>query len=171
MPGEQARMVGKMRCPNPKCGAQLLEGDKHCPLCGTAVTGEAPGQPRSELPSEMVVAGDQRRVGRGLLDGTATAEQGDSYPALRQKAHLSVAAGSTLRWLLTGLGIVLFLLCVGVGITSGEFLTGLIAGVVLLAAGGIGGWLLWLRLAVYGEMIYLVLDVEETFRQGVTRIK
>lgn len=164
-------MVTTMRCPNPKCGAQLLEGDQHCPLCGTPVEGEGAGDRTPPQDQEMIVASDQRRVGEGVTAGTPTAEEGDSYPALRQKAHLSVAVGSTIRWLLTGLGIVLFVLCVVGGATSGRLLLGLIAGTILLAAGAIGGWLLWLRLAVYGEMIYLVLDVEETFRRGVARFK
>lgn len=160
-----------MRCPNLKCGAQLLEGDQHCPLCGTSVKGSGLRTAEPQQDAELIAESDQRRVGSGITDGTPTAEQGDSYPALRQKAHLSVAAGSTLRWLLTGLGVVLFVLCAVVGLTSGGLLTGLIVGVVLLAAGTIGGWLLWLRLAVYGEMIYLVLDVEETFRRGVAHLK
>jgi hypothetical protein len=160
-----------MRCPNLKCGAQLLEGDRHCPLCGTPVAGDGSDSAGQAPGSEMIVASDQRRVGSGIAEGAPTAEEGDSYPALRQKAHLSVAAGSTLRWLLTGLGVVLFVLCVVRGLTYGSLLTGLIVGVVLLAAGAIGGWLLWLRLAVYGEMIYLVLDLEETFRRGVAHLK
>jgi len=160
-----------MRCPNLKCGAQLLEGDRHCPLCGTPVEGDGSDTAGQAPDSEMIVASDQRRVGSGVTEGTPTPEQGDSYPALRQKAHLTVAGGSTLRWLLTGLGVVLCVLCVARGLTYGSLLTGLIVGVVLLAAGAIGGWLLWLRLAVYGEMIYLVLDLEETFRRGVAHLK
>ncbi len=160
-----------MRCPNQKCGATLLEEDRHCPLCGTPVEGDGAAASEEQPETEMVVASDQRRVGEGTVDGTPTAEEGDSYPALRQKAHLSVAAGSTLRWLLTALGIVLFVLCLVAGMTAGRLILGLIIGVVLLAGGAIGGWLLWLRLAVYGEMIYLVLDVEETFRRGVARWK
>jgi len=158
-----------MRCPNRNCGAQLLETDRHCPLCGTAVASATTESAVPEQQVEVVAASDQRRVGAGGAGREALAEEGDSYPALRQKAHLSVAAGSTLRWLLTGLGVALFVLCVAGGAMSGALLLGFIIGLIFLAAGAIGGWLLWLRLAVYGEMIYLVLDVEETFRRGVAR--
>ena len=158
-----------MRCPNPKCNAQLLEIDRHCPMCGTAVVPEpAAAQPESALP-RTVVAGRQRRVGQEAAHAEPVTEEGETYPALRQKAHLSVAGASALRWVLTGFGVVLFVLCIVSGAMAGNLVTGFILGLVLLAAGCIGGWLLWLRLAVYGEMIYLILDVEETFRRGIAR--
>lgn len=158
-----------MRCPNRNCGAQLLENDRHCPLCGTPVNTSPVESAAPQQQLEAVAVSDQRRVGPGAAGQQALAEEGESYPALRQKAHLSVATGSILRWLLTGLGVLLLVLCVTLGAKSGSLLLGFIVGLILLAAGAIGGWLLWLRLAVYGEMIYLVLDVEETFRRGVAR--
>lgn len=158
-----------MRCPNPDCNAQLLEIDRHCPMCGTAVVPDAAPPPDEAAAARTVTAGRQRRVGEAAARTAPVTEEGESYPALRQKAHVSVAGGSVLRWLLTGLGLVLFILCVVSGAMVGNLVTGLICGMLFLAAGAIGGWLLWIRLAVYGEMIYLILDVEETFRRGVAR--
>lgn len=158
-----------MRCPNPNCNAELLPSDRHCPMCGTAVGADGAQDTAESAGTQVVATTQQRRVGKGAVQAEPIAEEGESYPALRQKAHLSVASGSTLRWLLTGLGVLLFVLCLVSGAMSGSLLVGFVLGVLFLAGGCIGGWLLWLRLAVYGEMIYLILDAEETFRRGVAR--
>ncbi len=158
-----------MRCPNPNCNAELLPSDRYCPVCGTPVRADGAQDGGTSADTQAVATTQQRRVGKGTVQAEAIAEEGESYPALRQKAHLSVATGSTLRWLLTGLGILLFVLCLVSGAMAGSLLVGFVLGVLFLAGGCIGGWLLWLRLAVYGEMIYLILDAEETFRRGVAR--
>ena len=73
--------------------------------------------------------------------------------------------GGVLRWVCLGAGAVLLLASAAMGQVAGHLGIGLLIGLVLLIAAGALGWVLWLRHAVFGEMIYLVLDLAEIFRR------
>lgn len=157
-----------MRCPNVKCRAELLPEDKHCPLCGTAADGDGE-TPAARTRADVIATVQPQRVTSDQAPANVVAEHGEAYPALRDRAHVAIATGSFLRWALSGLGLVLCVLTVIAGHSVGRTLVGLIVGILLLAAGMILGWLIWLRMAVTGEMVYLILDLADTFRRGFGR--
>ena len=64
-----------------------------------------------------------------------------------------------------GLGVFLLAISTVIGYKLGELLIGALVGLVLLGASGVVGWLLWVRLAVFGEMTYLILDLADIFRR------
>ena len=147
-----------MRCPDPACLAPVRPTDRHCPRCGraldSAIVPPAPPTARADF-----------HVTPDSLPRTPVADGGEAYPALRQRAHLSIAVAGMLRWVFLGIGVVLFALSTVMGYMQGALWFGLLFGLVLLAVGGVIGWLLWLRYAVFGEMIYLVLDLAAVFRR------
>ncbi len=156
-----------MRCPNVKCRAELLPEDKHCPLCGTAAAGD--GETATARPRDEWVLETAQRVTSDQAPASVIVEHGEAYPALRGLSHLAIATGSFLRWALSALSLVLCVLAMIAGYREGYTLIGLIIGILFLAAGMISGWLIWLGMAVAGEMVYLILDLAETFRRSFGR--
>ena len=69
-----------MRCPNPDCDGDLRPGDRHCPLCGTAVDEAAPVQPAVAPP---LVPAATPRVSQQAVPRRAISREGEAYPALR----------------------------------------------------------------------------------------
>ncbi len=147
-----------MRCPDPACQAAIRPQDRHCPRCG---------RPLSLAPSPALPpsASAQFHVTPSSLPTVPVAETGEAYPALRQRAQVSIVAAGVLRWVFLGLGAILFVLSSVSGYKLGVLWLGLGVGFVFLIAGGVIGYLLWLRYAVFGEMIYLVLDLAAIFRR------
>lgn len=157
-----------MRCPNVRCRAELLPEDRHCPLCGTAVDASSGGSQTQTSP-DAIAALQPQRVTADEAPPSVIVERGEAYPALRDRAHVAIATGSFLRWVLSALGLVLCVLTIIAAHGAGHTLLGFIIGILLLAAGIVIGWLIWLRMAVTGEMVYLILDMADTFRRGYGR--
>lgn len=146
-----------MKCPDPDCGAPLRPQDRHCPRCGRAL-GLTPATPPP-------AAQAQAHVTRDSVPRTPIAQSGEAYPALRRRAQVAIVSAGVLRWVLLGLGVFLLAISTVIGYKLGELLIGALVGLVLLGASGVVGWLLWVRLAVFGEMTYLILDLADIFRR------
>ncbi len=149
-----------MRCPNPDCDGDLRPGDRHCPLCGTAVDEAAPVQPAVAPP---LVPAATPRVSQQAVPRRAISREGEAYPALRSLSAVLIKTGSALRWVFIGAGVVLLFLHVMRGLNAGGLGTELLLGAAGLGVCAIVGWLLWLALAVHAELLYLLLDVANVF--------
>ena len=147
-----------MKCSEPDCQGALRPEDQHCPRCGRAVDQQLAAPPPPAGRAQFHVSSDS-------APRTPIPEAGEAYPVLRQRAQAAILAATVLRWTVTGLGGFLFLVSCWAGLARGDLFLGFLWGLAFLAVGAVVGWMLWLKYAVFGEMIYLVLDLAAIFRR------
>ena len=157
-----------MVCTNPSCRADVRPEDAFCARCGTPAAGAGIPGPHGASPlgqASALHSEDLPRPGAGPLPRVPYAGRGEAYPALRQRAQVAIAGGGVIRWLVTGLGCVFLVVAIVAGVQMGRLAIGVLVGLVALAIASIVGWWLWVRLAVFGETIYLVLDLADLYRR------
>jgi hypothetical protein len=165
----------------PKCKAVLNARDRFCPKCGADIAVPLPPAPGAVLPNapRQVDAGlpnAQRQVDAGLPNaqrqvdavganrtGAARASVlagGRKYAGLTRAAEMMIRTAGIVRLtfqlvaILAGFTVVLWLketpaICVLAGLTVGM-------------AVALGGWVVYLAQTVVGELMYVVMDVEES---------
>lgn len=146
------------------CKSSVDDSDKFCPKCGGTLT-----QPSSDLRGLGVAASPP------VMDATAVAgarvaqdrivlpESGTKYRGLKLAADLMIKGAAVMR-------IVCYVLaCLGT-VSTLMLLRGTGAlGLVVAVGVGIGiaafGWFGWLFATIHGELMYVVIDVEENLRR------
>ncbi|MCS6861788.1 MAG: hypothetical protein NZT92_15900 [Abditibacteriales bacterium] len=125
----------------------------------TAGTQAAAGTPVTP-PVVQAPATQGRRVQEDLVP---LVESGKKYVGLTTAADLMIQSADLMRfvcYVLAGLAFVSMLMWLRESLALGFLIGMLAAGVIALI-----GWLMWLWLTVWGELMYVVMDVEENLRR------
>lgn len=151
-----------MICQN--CKATIDDNDKFCPKCGGGLTrltsvAHDVGSPFTP-PTREVQATSGARV---VQDRVPIAEGGDKYRGLKVAARGLIRSAAVIR-------VICYVLAVLSAISVGlwfrhagllAFLFGLVAGIGV----GVAGLVLWLFMTIFGELMYVIIDVEENLRR------
>jgi hypothetical protein len=152
-----------MLCPN--CRATVDTSDRFCSKCGGGLTGStARTQAAAGVPVTPQVVQAQATQGmRAQEDFVPLAEAGNKYVGLTTAAELMIKSADIVRlicYVLAGLTFISMLMWLRVSLAMGFLIGAIAAGVIALV-----GWLMWLWLTVWGELMYVVMDVEENLRR------
>lgn len=152
-----------MLCPN--CRAAVDVTDRFCPKCGGGLTGATTRtQAAAGTPvTPPVVQAHAAQGERVQEDRVPLVEGGEKYPGLTTAAEVMIKSADVVRFIcyvLAGLAFISMLMWFRDSWALGFLIGAIAAGVVALI-----GWLIWLGLTVWGELMYVVMDVEENLRR------
>jgi len=156
-----------MRCSNPECGATVEPGDRFCPLCGTELSASAPApvEQYAQQPRPTAVA---PRISEAAVPRRPVAARDEAYPALRHFSALMIKTGAALKWIFLAVGSLSLVHSIYIALT-GQGFQAVLTGLMTFGIYVVIGWLLWLFLALHGEIVYLILDVAHAFVSNVSR--
>jgi hypothetical protein len=148
----------------PKCKAGMNAQDRFCPKCGTDVTAPHARTQEADVPTpprqaEVDAAGGHRA---GLARVPILAG-GRKYPGLMRAAELMIRSTAIIRPLtlitaiLGGLSVASWLR----DIPTISIPAGVAVGIAITLL----GWVVCLAQTVVGELMYVVMDVEESLRK------
>jgi len=158
-----------MLCPN--CQATVEEGDRFCPKCGggltvmTARTQAAAGTPVSPQVVEARTS-QGARVGKQRVP---IAEGGRKYAGLVTAAQLMIKTASVIRiisYIISALTFIYILIFVRqLSWLRYPAVFGFLGGLIVGSFIALMGWWQWLVLTVSGELMYIIIDIEENLRR------
>jgi hypothetical protein len=148
----------------PKCKAGMNAQDRFCPKCGTDVTAPHARTPETDVPTQHRQA-EVDAVGghRAGLARVPILAGGRKYPGLIRAAELMIRSTAIIRPL-TLITAVLGGLSVASWLRENPSI-GILAGVAVGIAITLLGWIVCLAQTVVGELMYVVMDVEESLRK------
>ncbi|MGB9618817.1 MAG: hypothetical protein ACPL7K_00225 [Armatimonadota bacterium] len=146
------------------CRSAVGDKDRFCPKCGGALTRPGTDVIGLGVPAmPPTVDAPSHRGPRVEPLRSPVPEGGTKYRGLKLAADLMIKHAAILR--------IVFYVLAGLGSLSALILMqdrGALAFVLAVMAGiatAILGWLTWLLLTILGELMYVVIDVEENLRR------
>jgi hypothetical protein len=150
----------------PTCRAAVDDDDVFCPKCGAGVTLKTRNQQAAGASALSLTLSPEHQAGsRAQRSRAPVMEGGTKYPGLSRVAAVSIRGGAMFRivsYILSALAAASYIMWFYPQAPGPlPVMVGALIGVVILAFGQIVS----LTMAVQGELIHLVIDIEEDLRR------